>query len=219
MVKVNTNNDLERLEKKAASVIYQDGIFDMMLGHVMIAFGIGMLVSDRIPDPMDGLLGFIIYLAIFIPLVFIQMFITKPRLGVAKFGLKRKRKSMVVIAIVTVILLSNIVLLILTITDVLQFGGHEYLAAALFGLIPLVIFTIMAYFLDFTRLYLIGPLFSIGLFLKEFLTLQNYELYSNIVFISIGVIIVSTGLVFLFRFLKKYPKVEVESNEYKGISD
>ncbi|NHJ03286.1 MAG: hypothetical protein EAX90_00520 [Candidatus Heimdallarchaeota archaeon] len=211
---MNENIDLEKLEKKAAAAIFQDGIFDISLGHALIAFGIASWLYGVVPETLSTILGIVIYLAVIIPIWFVNFFVTRPRLGIVKFGIKRRRRSTLVITIVSITLIANIVIFILLFTDVIQFNGQLYLLAAIFGLIPLVIFTGMAFFLSYNRLYVIGPLFSVAIFLKEFLTLQDLELISNIVYTGVGVIIVTIGLVYLIRFLKKYPKVEVDSNEF-----
>lgn len=216
---MNENLDLEKLEKKAASSLYQDGIFDISLGHVLVAFGTASWLENHVSETLSILLALIIYFAVVIPIWFVYFYVTKPRLGTVKFGLKRRRSNAFVISLVTLILIANIVVFILMFTEVIQFSGHEYLLAAIFGLIPLVIFTAMAYFLSYNRLYLTGLLFSVGFFLKELLTLQGLFLYSDIVFIGIGVIIVIIGLVCLIRFLKKYPKIKVSSHEYQEIGN
>ena len=214
-MKLDTNYDLDKLEKKAASAIFQDGIFDMTLGLVLIAFGIAAMLYNQLSDPWDALLGFLIYIVIAVPLFLVQAFVTRPRLGVVKYSLKRKKRNMTIIAIGAAILLSNVIVFILIFTEVIQFSGHTYLMAAVFGVIPLTVFTLMAYFLDVKRLYVIAFLFSSGFFLKEIFSILSYNLVGNIIFISLGVIIVSIGLVFLIRFLKKYPKVVVQDYEFK----
>lgn len=212
---MNENYDLKKLEKKTASVIFQDGIFDMSLGLVLIAFGIASLLYNKLSDPWDGLFGFLLYLVIAVPLFLVQAFITKPRLGVVKYSTERKKKNMIIISIGVIILLSNVIVLILFFVDVIQFSWNSYLMAILFGLIPLIIFTLMAYFMEFKRLYIIGTLFSIAFTLKEILTLQGFNLIGNIVFISLGVIIVTIGIACLIQFFKKYPKIMVQDYEFK----
>jgi hypothetical protein len=216
---MDVNYNLEKLEKKTASVLFQDGIFDMSLGLVLIVFGIATFLYDKLGDPWDSLFGFFLYLAIAIPLFLVQAFVTKPRLGVVKYTTERIKKNKIVIAIGIVILLSNIVVFLLIIADVIQFTGHAYFMAAVFGLIPLIIFTLMAYFMDFKRLYIVGPLFSLGFFLKEIFTLQNLALVGNIIFIGLGVVIVTIGIVCLIRFFKKYPKVVVQDYEFEETTD
>ncbi|NHJ48695.1 MAG: hypothetical protein FK733_13000 [Asgard group archaeon] len=211
---MDVNYNLDKLEKRTASVIFQDGIFDMSLGLVLIAFGIASMLYNILPDPWSSLFGFLLYLVIAVPLFSIQFFVTRPRLGVVKYTTERKQKNMAAIAIGIVILLSNIVVFILIFTEVIQFSGNEYLMAVLFGMIPLIIFLSMAYFMNFKRLYLTGSLFSVGFFIKEIFTIQNLRLAGNIIFISLGVIIVTIGIVCLIRFLKKYPKIEVQDDEF-----
>ncbi|NHJ87428.1 MAG: hypothetical protein FK734_18340 [Asgard group archaeon] len=215
---MESNHDLDKLEKKTASVIFQDGIFDMTLGLVLVAFGIASLLYNYLPDPWDSLFGFLLYIVIAIPLFLIQFLVTKPRLGIVKFGAKRKKINFVIIAVGVVLLLSNIVVFILIFTNILQFTGNVYLMAVIFGLIPLTVFTLMAYFMSFKRLYLIGTIFSISFTMKEILTIQDFNLIGNILFLSLGVIIIVIGLVCLIRFLKKYPKVPVIDHEFREIT-
>jgi hypothetical protein len=214
---MDVNYDLEKLEKKTASLIFQDGIFDMSLGLVLIAFGIATLLYPILGDPWDSLFGFLLYLVIAIPLFMVQIFVTRPRLGEVKLSTKRKKKNMTIMVFGLVVLLSNIVVFILIFVDVIQFSGHAYFMAAIFGLIPLILFTLMAYFMDFKRLYLVGSLFSLGFFLKEIFTINNLILLGNIIFIGLGAVIVTIGIVYLIRFLKKYPKVTVKDYEYEEI--
>jgi hypothetical protein len=214
---MDVNYDLEKLEKKTASLIFQDGIFDMSLGLVLIAFGIASLLNDKLGDPWDSLFGFLLYLVIAIPLFMVQIFVTRPRLGEVKLSANRKKKNMTIIAFGLVVLLSNIVVFILIFTEVIQFSGNAYFMAAIFGLIPLILFTMMAYFMDYKRLYIVGSLFSLGFFLKEILSIQNLVLLGNIIFIGLGVAIVTIGVVYLIRFLKKYPKVTVKDYEFEEI--
>jgi hypothetical protein len=213
---MEANYNLEKLEKRTASVIFQDGIFDMTLGLVLVAFGIASLLSNYLPDPWDSWFGFLLYLVIAIPLFLIQAFVTRPRLGVVKYTTERKKKNLAMIAIGTVLLLSNIVVFFLIFLDIIEFTGHGYLMAAIFGLIPTVLFLLMAYFMDFKRLYIIGPIFGLGFTLKEIFSLVSLALVGNIIFISLGVIIISIGIVFLVRFLKKYPKLKVPDYEFQA---
>jgi hypothetical protein len=147
----------------------------------------------------------------------VQIFVTRPRLGEVKLSANRKKKNMTIIAFGLVVLLSNIVVFILIFTEVIQFSGNAYFMAAIFGLIPLILFTMMAYFMDYKRLYIVGSLFSLGFFLKEILSIQNLVLLGNIIFIGLGVAIVTIGVVYLIRFLKKYPKVTVKDYEFEEI--
>lgn len=214
---MDNNSDLEKIEKKVAGTIFQDGIFDITLGHVLIAFGIASWLDSYMTEQLNTALGIIIYLGVIIPIWLVHYYVTRPRLGIVRFSVKRRRRNIIVIALVNSVLIISVVIFTLLIVDVIQFKGQGYLFAAIFGLIPLVIFTGLAYFLSFNRLYITGFLFSVGISLKELLTILNLELYGNIIFTSMGVIIVTIGLVCLIRFLKKYPKIEVDSDELRKI--
>ena len=207
--------DLNKIEKKTASIIYQDGIFDMTLGLALIVYGIAMFLYDIWPETTVVLIMFGIYAVLATPLFLIQAFVTKPRLGVIKYAAKRKKIRLGIIVFTAVLLVANIILFILIAKNIIQFNGSEYLIATIFGLVPLIVFIIMAYFMAFNRLYLIGVLFSIAFFLMQLFAILGYDLIGRILVMVFGVVIIAIGAVFLFRFLKKYPKVEGEDYEFE----
>ncbi len=220
MIKTESKNyDLDRLEKKTASVIYQDGIFDMTLGLVLIVYGVAMFIYDLWPETTVVLILFILYAVLATPLFLIQVFVTKPRLGIVKYTPKRKKKRLGMIIFTAVLFVANVVLFILIANNILQFSGSVYLMAAIFGIVPFIVFVIMAYFLDFNRLYLIGVLFALAVFLMQLFAILGYSLIGRISVMVFGVVIIAIGAVYLFRFLKKYPKVEGDGHEFKEITE
>jgi len=94
VIKINTNSyDLDKLEKKTASVLYQDGIFDISLGLVLIVYSLAMFVYDIWPETLTVLFLFISYAVLATPLFLVQAFVTKPRLGIVKYTAKRKKSA------------------------------------------------------------------------------------------------------------------------------
>ena len=66
-----------------------------------------------------------------------------------------------------------------------------------------LVFGVMAWFLDFSRLYihaiLIGVSFALSLYFKLFILL-----------VIVGAIILAIGIIYLIRFMHKYPMISVE---------
>ena len=158
---------------------------------------------------------FIFYAVFATPLFLLQAFVTKPRLGIVKFAAKRKKKRLGIIIIAATLLVANIVLFILIAKDIVRFSGNDYLIAVIFGLVPLLVFILWAYFLDYKRLYLVGVLFSIGVFLMQLFAIFSMDLLGRFSVIGMGIVIIILGAVSLFQFLKKYPKIAGPDNEFK----
>ena len=213
---MNVNHDLDKLEKKTASVIYQDGIFDMTLGLVLIVYGIATILYYKWPETWVVLSLFLIYAVFATPLFLIQVFVTKPRIGVVKPKPKRKKKRLGMIIFTSILFAANIVIFIVVGQGLVSIPAiNKYVITALFGVVPIFIFALMAYFMDFPRLYIIGVLFGIGVFLMQLFLILDMDLIGQISVMGIGLIIIAIGAVYLFRFLKKYPKLGGQDYEFQ----
>ena len=199
------NIDLKEIEKNAYKVILQDGFIDIELGIMFIGMGINAFFSDFVPIFMN-ILGFIIVGIIAILPVFIgKKYIVAPRVGMIKFGAKRKaqKKKVLIFSLINTMIL--VFVLILTINSVLQqlplHGVSLLLVLGLvFATLPL---SILAYIIEFPRLFLYGLLIGFGLSLAEILEFFN-------VVLLIGIVIFIVGLTYLVKFLRKYPLQEGE---------
>jgi hypothetical protein len=136
--------------------------------------------------------------------------ITVPRMGFVKFGPKRKRK----------IRKSRIVLLGSVLAGAVVFLAALALLAGrprLLLLLPaawaansIIVFSLLAYYLDFSRLYAYGLLFALpvpfDMAVKKFVGVN----LSPVAFAVPATIIVVVGTVLLVRFLRKYPRLAAE---------
>jgi len=75
-----------------------------------------------------------------------------------------------------------------------------------------LIFGLLAYYMDFPRLYVYGLLFAVSIALTEALWPSSV---ASIAFIVSGIIALLIGLVMLIRFLSKYP-LPAEMKTYGG---
>lgn len=207
--------DLKKLEKKAWKSTFQDGIWDIYLGSLILVMGVSPLLKTLMG--LDNSLGYLlVYIILIIPALLIlflgKKYITIPRMGFVKFGLKRKVKKKRLRIFLLSMVLINIILLILTIRGQLstflnEFPFNRYVVPLFIGLtfvtIPL---SILGYFMEFERLYLIGILAGLGFFTAELLyPIVGSPLDSALSIGVIGAIIISWGLYFFIHFLRKYP--------------
>lgn len=203
---MNVNPDLDKLEKKTATVLYQDGILDMSLGLALIVYGVAAIPYDIWPIQWTVLGMFLIYALFATPLFLVQIYVTKPRIGTVKYKPSRKKKKLGMMIFTSILLIANIVLFILISQGLLQFSGNDFVIAAMFGVVTFFLYVLMAYFMDFSRLYVIGILFSLGVFFMQFFAVLELPLIGRISAMGFGLIIIAIGAVYLYRFLKKYPK-------------
>jgi len=105
----------------------------------------------------------------------------------------------------------NIILFILPFTGLIRNIQLEpLLLALLLGMGVLTFpFCVVAYFLDFTRLYYYAFLAGLGFFLTElFYPIVGSPLDSFLSYGITGVAIVAIGLYYFIQFLRKYPLSE-----------
>ncbi len=207
---MNDNIDLKKIEKKAWTSYFQDGLWDIFLGLVLLNFGIAPIIED-----LTGTIYEISYYAILIIAFIIfyggKKYITAPRLGRAKFSVERKSKRKKTIIVLTLSVLFGLIMLILTSTDFLSFKNTIQFIAIIFGINAIIVFSIMAYFLDFNRLYLYGWFFAGSIILTELS--RNYvgTIYDNVLgFVIFGGIMILIGIIYFIRFLQKYPLTHEE---------
>lgn len=197
--------DLKEIEKKAYKATLQDGLIEIEIGILFVGMGINAFFYDFVPRLLN-IFGFIIVGIIAVmPLFLGKKYVVTPRIGIIKFGPKRKaqKKKIIIFSLINTLIL--VIVVILTVNSILQqipLRGVALLLVIglLFVTLPL---SIMAYLMQFPRLYVYGLLIGFGLCLAEFLE------FSLTVFL-LGIIILSIGMIYLVKFLKRYPIPEEE---------
>jgi hypothetical protein len=212
--------DLKELERKAFRFTYQDGLWDMYFGAIVMAMAAFMYRPETGYSPANIILAVVVITVAGGLLLVGKMLVTLPRMGQVRFGPARKRKARTLAIILGLVVLVQAGIVGLTVFGWLnpQMGaqindflaGHslERLAVAAVGSLfvgPSMI--LIAYFSDFPRGYYIAVMMSLAVFL---MILLNQPVYAVI----IGGLIALPGLVLFVRFLKRYPLPQEEvSNE------
>jgi hypothetical protein len=211
--------NLKELERKAFRSTYQDGLWDVYLGLVVI----GMAVFLSRPEQGYGALNILLLLAWFTLVYGIfwagKKFITLPRMGQVRFGPIRKQKKVTLALLLGAVIAVQVVIILFStarwlnpelgakINAVLHTDNLERLAVAAVGALfvgPSMI--LVAYFKDFPRGYYIAILIALAVFLTISL---NQPLFP----IIIGALIALPGLLLFVRFLQKYPLPQEEPSD------
>jgi hypothetical protein len=206
---MSQNINLKELERKAWTSYFQDGLWDIYLGLLLLAMAIWALLSDVGFSESLGM-------AIFIGLDVLAMLvlwagkktITVPRMGRVRFGPKRKAKLnwVRVVLLISVLAGAGVFLVALA----MRTNRPEWLNAAFFFpaawiVNVIVVFSLGAYFLDFSRLYLIGVMYALPVPL-DILFRKFADM--DLTFIAFGapaMVILIIGLIAFARFLRDYP--------------
>jgi len=205
--------DLKQLERKAFRSTFQDGLWDIFLGLLLLNMGGGTLLGGSGMSRLWAMVGLTAFAGLVL-LVFWagKKYVTTPRIGSVEFGAQRKSKLKRV----------RVALFLSVLTGLLMLlwgwgawsGGLPSLLAELpmpayvWAVQCMVVFSVAAYFMDVTRFYLYGVLFALP-FPLGILLAQNTELSGTVsMAITFGVsggVMVFWGVFLFVRFLRQYP--------------
>lgn len=204
--------DLKELEKKAWRSFFQDGLWDIYFGLLLLALGLSSFtLFINLPEPLNLIVVLIpIYSIAILLLILGKKYITTPRIGYIKFGTKRKKIKKKLALILGVQVIITILMVIFTAFGLFQYIQiNSIIIMLMIGLLFVALpIGIIAYFWDFPRLYVYGLLGGSGFFIAEILNPiigQPFDLFIPYIIISGSMLIV--GMSYFIRFLKKYPKV------------
>jgi len=203
--------NLKELERKAFRSTYQDGLWDIYFGLIVICMSIFLYRPTTGYSPLNMVLMLASMVAAYALFWAGKRFITLPRMGQVKFGEKRARRKKTMILVLGVVVLVQVTLLVVQLVGWRnpEFGAKlnaflqeknamDLVVAALGSLFVGPSMILVAYFMDFTRGYFIAVMFALAVFLMIYL---NQSIYPIVIGISIAV----PGVVLFLRFLRKYP--------------
>ena len=183
------------------------------MGILIISFGPSISFYDSLPTPINILIGPIIIgigLAFFI---LTKKYLIQPRIGFVKFGRKRKirkRRTVMIISISVILLFTIFLLNFSGVFRVLMIPSFLYtlFMELLFLTLPLCL---VAYFLQYNRLYIIAILLGVSFSIAEAASIFIPIPFNFFVtYLVIGGLVIVMGLFYLIRFLRKYPKMKKE---------
>jgi hypothetical protein len=203
---MTTNMNLKQIERKAWTSFFQDGLWDIFMGLVLLAVGIPGVLSNIFSSELhqDAAAAVLMVLA-FLPHWAGKRFITVPRMGHVKFSRARKSRQTKVAVIYAISAVVGVIVFLMVMLGlsstppawVQRLGVQGFLALGIGGWM-LFILGLASYFMDFTRGYVIAALYA-------FAFSGTVLLHNPIMFLMAGTIAVLMGVVVLIRFLRKYP--------------
>jgi hypothetical protein len=205
--------NMKTLEKKAFRSFFKDGIYDVFLGLILLSFGLPMMLNEfgwLDYETMTWPLVFALTLNVgaLVFFIFGKKYITVPRLGLVRFGKGRKRKMKHVRLLLVISVLIGVITFFLTLFKILPVGEETGIpvAGVIFGIQALIVFSLAAYFMDFTRLYLYAFLFAVSLPVTFWLKNKDILAYPSLYVFSLtaGPMLV-VGWVLFVRFLRQFP--------------
>ena len=189
MIDMNEKINLKELEKNAWTTYFQDGLWDIFFGIMLLTMVI-RTITDNI------WFTFLIFLGVFI-MIAGKRYITTPRIGLAKFGPSREMKRIKIMGIIALaIIITSCLFWMGNLTMYLpKIAGSIIIAGMVVG-----IFGAMAYYLDYLPLAIYGLLFGIG----EILWALFGEFVGVMTMLVFGSVIFLIGLFSLIQFIQKY---------------
>ncbi len=196
---MTTQIDLKQIERRAWTMYFDDGLWEIFLGVLLIGMGV-RTVTDNVWFTFLALSSVLVW-----PLG--KRLVTIPRVGLAKFGPARRAKQFKITVIIVVAVLATFALWIYAANSGVNLPDAA--SAAVVGGFITFIFWLLAYFLDFRRLYLYAPLFASTLALSEVFEdpIPGYAA------LGAGGLILLIGALYLLRFMRRYPKPSLEESD------
>jgi len=201
---------LKDAERKVFRATFQDGLWDVFIGCVVLQLAVSPLLSTRLGDFWSSAVFLPFYALVFGIIWLVRKSVVAPRLGSVRFGPARKTRlkkfTIIMLAVNLVAFLAGMVFAIRA--DVSS--GLMYVV--LFGFIVLVLFSTAAYFLECVRFFVYGVLFVLSFVVGEWLFAQHSVRHHGfpITFGLTSGIIITVGLVHFVRLLRRYPIPVVE---------
>ena len=212
--------DLKELERRAFRSTFQDGLWDIFLGLLLLEMAIGTIAGGLLGDADMSPASLVRIMLIIVPWPFLVLiafwagkkFITTPRIGLVKFGPQRKARMKNVRAVLFV----SVLLLVIVFVWGLGARGSglpEWIRGIPLPLFvwpvqTIVVFGLAAYFLDIPRFYAYGVLYGLplplGVALAKNTDLTGLSSMATTFGVAVGIMVL-IGVILLVRFLRQYP--------------
>ena len=205
---MKNDKDIKEIEKKVFRSYFNDGLWDIYGGFMLLGFGVAMVTG------WDYLM--LAFATAAVLLILLRKRIILPRLGRVKFSSERQIKTIksITIALVTLTftaLLGGVLFVMFSTNNVpewLDLWMKDYLFAAIGGTLALLI-AAAAYVIGVWRYFAYAILIFSAYVIAGILRPSDME---GIPIVIAGSIIIVLGAVILTRFLRKYPLPPQEHN-------
>ncbi len=199
------NISLKEAERKAFRMTFQDGLWDIFLGLVILQFALVPLLNDLgWGDFWSSMVMLPGYLLAIWGVRFLKRTVTTPRVGLVTYRSERKSKIQKLTLITTGTLLLGLVFgLLLFVGD----DFSEWFFPAVFSIVAMAAFGGAAYYLDYPRLIVYGIFTALSPLVGQALYLNWGAMHHGfpITFGFSGSVMIIIGIWHFVRFLREYP--------------
>ena len=204
---MQNNIDLKQLEKKVNKDRFLDGTMDVIFGAIIIN---GTLAEWGFFTYKSFPLGSLLFFTPFIIAYYlINKYITRPRIGYAKFSIRTRphllRRTLIP---------SSIFIALMVVIGFMETGklpwlkipGFDYAAAIIGAAGIIVLFYLMSDYTGVKRFFGYGIGMGVCILISApFTKSTGSETVEHLLFTALGIIMMITGVIIFLRFLKKYP--------------
>jgi hypothetical protein len=107
---MNTQLNLKELERKAFLTTYQDGLWDLLFGLIVICMSVSFYRPASGYSPLNIVMFSCSMVLANVLFWAGKMFITLPRMGQVKFGARRRKRVLTMIIVLSVVVLVQVAL-------------------------------------------------------------------------------------------------------------
>jgi len=194
---------LKSAERKAFSLTFEDGLWDIMLGLVVMIFAVAPLLAEPLGDFWSSMIFLPIWAAAAWIVKLLKKKAVEPRVGRVNLGLPRKKRlfrlNIVFLVTLTLTFVSGFLAL-------LEIGAAVQWWVVLNAAAALILFSVAAYVLQQNRFYIYGGLVSLAPIVGEWLWSQ-YQVSHHGYPVTFGLasaVIILTGIARFILFLRAY---------------
>jgi 4-amino-4-deoxy-L-arabinose transferase-like glycosyltransferase len=204
---MNEKIDLKKIEKQTYQFTFTDGLYDMAYGSMIFFIAIAPILREILYP------SYIIFLVLPAPLILIlgKIYITIPRIGIAKFNQKRTKSRKKIGLLIAILFPITVIIVVLTYLGVYNVKIGGYIVPVGAGLFALILLSVIAYIMDYTHFYLYAVSIGLGIPLAALIKpIFGDPLHYIISFGISGTLILIYGIFTLIKFIKNYPIDRVE---------
>ena len=202
---MNEKTNLKKIEKKIYSALFNDGTIDILIGLMLLGFGLSILLEDLGFGISEELMLYTIIPSFVVYLV-IVFFVTNPRKGIIKLK-EEKQRSKIKFGLIQMIwlILALIVGIYLSIQPISTSIWNDVSVSLFWIMGSIFLFSILAYTVKVDRYYIYGLLIAIPFPFRVFTKTIIFDISSSM-FLVVALIILFWGIIILTRFIKNIPK-------------
>jgi len=196
-------DSLAELERSAWRSTFDDGLFDLLLGSMLLLNWLGNVVpNNRLVYPL--------FFALVGAYVVAKRRVILPRAGVVRFAAPRRQRKILSMGLLLAPLLLGTVVMILISTDGTAgawIRAHPIVFESAFPVMVVLVFSGLALLLEVQRIHAIGLVMALAFGLDLWRD-------SAIGFLVGGLLVCIPGFVLLARFLRRHPPLTPEERQH-----